>query len=379
MKNISIFLPSISRKNGGASTIIDLALRLKKLEYKVSINSVLGHLDPHIYRPKYFDSKDFDISSFPLEHLSNKKINFFKKLLNRFLKYRSLEDDNDLIIDACILSSDALDLYKKNNTKIFLNHAGSPAAFQKYFLQTSTYDEYLQFCSSYDGLIFQSQKQLATYLSFEKKFMKEQKFFCCVPPANELMVRDVLLEKKEIDNKIKKIVCVGSIQKRKNQSQLISFASELIKHRNDFKFLIVGNVLDKSYLKELEEKIILKNLQKNISILGFRNDYLEIINDAYLIIHPSKEEGVSRVIREGMALGKMIIAYDLEGTMDLISRNDQIKICKDQNEMLFALKSALQNLNEVKSFEENASLRYWNDLSEENFNKKLIHFLNDFS
>lgn len=378
MKNISIFLPSISRKNGGASTIIDLALRLKKLEYKVSINSVLGNLDPYIYRPKYFDSKDFDISSFPLKYLSNKNINFFKKFLNRFLKYRSLEDDNDLIIDACILSSDSLDLYKTNNTKIFLNHAGSPAAFQKYFLQTDN-DKYLKFCSSYDGLIFQSQKQLATYLGFEKKFMKQQKFFCCVPPANELMVRDVLLKKKEVDDKIKKIVCVGSIQKRKNQSQLISFASELIKHTNDFKFLIVGNILDRAYLKELEEKIILNNLQKNISILGFRKDYLEIMNDAYLIIHPSKEEGVSRVLREAMALGKMIIAYDLEGTMDLISRNDQIKICKNQNEMLFALKSALQNLNEVKSFEENASSRYWNDLSEENFNKKLIHFLNDFS
>ena len=103
------------------------------------------------------------------------------------------------------------------------------------------------------------------------------------------------------------------------------------------------------------------------------------MNDAYLIIHPSKEEGVSRVIREAMALGKMIIAYDLEGTMDLISSNNEIRICKRQDEMLYALQSALENSNEVKGFEKKAFSRYWNDLSEKNYKKKLNHFLNDFS
>ena len=379
MKNISIFLPSISRKNGGASTIIDLATRLKNIGNKVSINSLLGQLDFQIYRPAHFDSKNFNISSFSFNHLRNKRINFFKILLNKFLKYRPPKEKIDLIIDACMLSGDALNSYKTQNIKIFLNHAGSPAAFYKYFLESSTYDEYLKFCSFYDGIIFQSQKQMATYLAFNKNFMKEQKFFCCVPPANELMINEILNKNKNSDDKIKKIVCVGSIQGRKNQAQLIDYALELTKISKNFQFLIVGNVLDKIYLKEMKKKIAQNNLQKNIVILGFRNDYLEIMNDAYLIIHPSKEEGVSRVIREAMALGKMIIAYNLEGTMDLVTSKNELRICEKQDEMLSALKSALLNPNEVEDFEKKAFSRYWNDLSEKNYTKKLNQFLNDFN
>ena len=177
MKNISIFLSSISRKNGGASTILDLAARLKKLDKNVCLNSLLGKLDFYIYRPKYFNLNDFVISSFPINFLRNKEINILKKFLN-FLLNSENSKKFDLVIDASILEKSLiLKLKRKKVQKFLLNHAGSPAAFKNYFLSTKTFDDYLEFCSHYDGLIFQSKRQMNKYLEFDKEFMKNQKFF----------------------------------------------------------------------------------------------------------------------------------------------------------------------------------------------------------
>ena len=122
MKNISIFLSSISRKNGGASTILDLAARLKKLDKNVCLNSLLGKLDFYIYRPKYFNLNDFVISSFPINFLRNKEINILKKFLNF-----SLNSENskkfDLVIDASILEKIFNFKIKEKRFKILLNHA----------------------------------------------------------------------------------------------------------------------------------------------------------------------------------------------------------------------------------------------------------------
>ena len=209
--------------------------------------------------------------------------------------------------------------------------------------------------------------------------MQEQKFFCCVPPANENQIRDTLAIEKKRSSENKKIACIGSIQPRKNQEEIIDFAKELLKDTKDFQFQIIGNYLDKNYVRMLQEKISENNLQENIVILGFRNDYLKIMHNADFILHPSKEEGVSRVIREAMALGKLVIAYDLEGTLDLISSEAELYLCKDKTEMLDALVLALKNNKTIKDYESKSFRRYWNDLSEKSYNEKLKKFLISWS
>ena len=103
------------------------------------------------------------------------------------------------------------------------------------------------------------------------------------------------------------------------------------------------------------------------------------MHNADFILHPSKEEGVSRVIREAMALGKLVIAYDLEGTLDLISSKAELYLCKDKTEMLDALVLALKNNKTIKDYESKSFRRYWNDLSEKSYNEKLKKFLISWS
>ena len=64
------------------------------------------------------------------------------------------------------------------------------------------------------------------YLEFDKEFMKNQKFFCCIPPANE---EENILERKESKIERRKIACIGSIQSRKNQHEIINYAVQNFK------------------------------------------------------------------------------------------------------------------------------------------------------
>ena len=377
MKNISIFLSSISRKKWWCLNNFRSCSKTKKLDKNVCLNSLLGKLDFYIYRPKYFNLNDFVISSFPINFLRNKEINILKKFLN-FLLNSENSKKFDLVIDASILEKSLILKLKRKGSKILLNHAGSPAAFKNYFLSTKTFDDYLEFCSHYDGLIFQSKRQMNKYLEFDKEFMKNQKFFCCIPPANEEQIKNILERKESKNRKKKKIACIGSIQSRKNQHEIINYAVQLKKISDQFEFQIVGNSLDKSYVSKLKELILFHKLENHISLLGFRDDYLEIMLDSDFIVHPSKDEGVSRIIREAMALGKMVIAYDLDGTLDLVSEKNELYICQNENQMIEAIKNLFINSEQIKKYEKKSYKRYWKDLSEQNYINSLEKFLNEY-
>lgn len=111
------------------------------------------------------------------------------------------------------------------------------------------------------------------------------------------------------------VLMIAEINKNKNHIQLIN-AMDILKDKYpNIKVLCIG---DGTLKESLEKQIILRNLQNNIFMLGYRLDVNKLINISDIGILLSRREGLPRNIMEFMACGRKVIATDIRGCRDLI-------------------------------------------------------------
>ena len=81
------------------------------------------------------------------------------------------------------------------------------------------------------------------------------------------------------------------------------------------KYAICGQGPLKEYLEELAEKL---GVRKQLFLLGFRTDVIEICKSADVFVFPSKREGLSVALMEAMACGLPCVVSNIRGNLDLI-------------------------------------------------------------
>ena len=90
-----------------------------------------------------------------------------------------------------------------------------------------------------------------------------------------------------------------------------------------------------------KNKIKDSSIYEDFIFYGHKNNALDYLNAADLIIHPSRGEALPRVILEAMALGGTIIASDIDGHKELIRH--------EKTGLLFDLKNPGQLCHLVKN------------------------------
>ena len=133
----------------------------------------------------------------------------------------------------------------------------------------------------------------------------------------KLSSKEIQEKRKEFGLKDKDFVVlmVAEINKNKNHIQLIN-AMDILKDKYpNIKVLCIG---DGTLKESLEKQIILRNLQNNIFMLGYRLDVNKLINISDIGLLLSRREGLPRNIMEFMACGRKVIATDIRGCRDLI-------------------------------------------------------------
>ena len=133
----------------------------------------------------------------------------------------------------------------------------------------------------------------------------------------KLSSKEIQEKRKEFGIKDKDFVVlmIAEINKNKNHIQLIN-AMDILKDKYpNIKVLCIG---DGTLKESLEKQIILRNLQNNIFMLGYRLDVNKLINISDIGIVLSRREGLPRNIMEFMACGRKVIATDIRGCRDLI-------------------------------------------------------------
>lgn len=113
-------------------------------------------------------------------------------------------------------------------------------------------------------------------------------------------VRDAVREDFEISRDALTVGAIGRFTNQKNPFFIVDILDELRKMEPDFRFLWAG---DGELKADVERRIEQKGLQKNVILLGVRDDIPCILQALNVFILPSKYEGLGIVGIEAQAAG----------------------------------------------------------------------------
>ena len=112
---------------------------------------------------------------------------------------------------------------------------------------------------------------------------------------------------------------VGRLVPIKGHKYLVSAAKRIIKEFRNTVFVFVGDGYLSSRLERQAESV---GVRKNIIFTGWRKDAVEILDLFDILVLPSLNEGMGKVLVEGMALGKPIVASSVGGIINLVKNGE---------------------------------------------------------
>lgn len=197
-----------------------------------------------------------------------------------------------------------------------------------------------------DGFVFQT-KQAQDYY---RNMIKNKNNIILKNPLNPDF-KAVPYEGK----RVKKIVTMGRLANGKNQKLLISAFGKIADKYPDYKVEIYG---DGPLRKELEAYISELGLEKQVFLMGRKNNVQEYIADGEIFVLPSNSEGMPNALLEAMALGLACIATDCPiGGPAMIIKNNENGILlpmNDADKMAEAMEKLIENKTLALSMGEKA-------------------------
>lgn len=412
MTKVVIILGKINRKSGGSASALDLIETMHSLDIDCGI--AVQHYERVIENKfdQFFGKTKSSKTNLPLNIIypiptdflgnTNRKRNkssSSKFIYRRFRKafssiYERVFDPqnkflNDisaahLIIDARLSSDTFLSKIRKiSNAKIILNHAGSPGAYEKYWLSSSDRlgdirdqtKKYIERCKLYDGALFQSKIHAEECIA--KKAMTKESCFVIEPSSLESQVLSIQNEKSPYIAGTKNIVYIGSIKPRKAQHLSFESFSKIASKFTDYHLHFVGGGLSSEYgakLKTLTEK---SSFSGRVYFHGHRDDHLRFLKNADILIQSSKEEGVSRVFREAMLMKVPIVAFALSGTRSILDDGINALLAKpgDTDEMADKLDTLIGDEDLKETLVNNAYTKYLNNFSSPVYMKQIRNLI----
>ncbi|MCM8526761.1 MAG: glycosyltransferase family 4 protein [Lentisphaeraceae bacterium] len=130
----------------------------------------------------------------------------------------------------------------------------------------------------------------------------------------------------------------------KGHEYLIKAAKELVEHNSKVHFLLIGDGLLRS---EIEEEIKKLGLEKHFHFSGLipPRDVPKHTAAMDIVCHLSLREGLPRAVVQGLAAGKPVVAYNLDGAPEVVFDDETGYICPPEsvNEVSDALKKLIDS------------------------------------
>ncbi|MCY4495504.1 MAG: glycosyltransferase family 4 protein [Acidimicrobiaceae bacterium] len=311
--------------------------------------------------------------------LSTRKNNKLKLFANKlfFLLFCNDHIKNDsLVIDSFGLPYEYKKRLQEHNCKMVLNHAGSVNAYAEYFMEKMKLrgglESYLNHVKTYDHVLFQSNSQALELDSLLGS--GDERTLVVRPSASENDIQACKSESNLLfkNNKVN-ITVVGSVQRRKGQDFLVPIAQKLDELNCEYVINVVGNVLEKDFYCQLLKAVTTNGLSEKIVFHGFQSDHLSYMNDSDIVLQVSREEGVSRILREAMALGKAIVSFRLGGTAELLEENFDCFLAEPEqvDEITNKLYQLINDGNKRLSLGRNARLNFEEKYSYASYSKEV--------
>lgn len=144
--------------------------------------------------------------------------------------------------------------------------------------------------------------------------------------------KHVLRESLGLKDDDKVLICVGRLDKNKNQGFLIRAMKGLIVKDEKYQLLLVGpDELNGKYQK-LADKL---GVSEHVKFLGFRKDIPELLQISGIAVSSSKREGLPVNLIEAAMVGLPIVATDCRGVRDICKAVDGA-VFQQNDYMVFA-------------------------------------------
>ncbi|MGK9326643.1 glycosyltransferase family 4 protein [Aerococcus urinaeequi] len=126
---------------------------------------------------------------------------------------------------------------------------------------------------------------------------------------------DINLLRKKLNLKVRDFILfsTGELNKNKNHEIVIRAISQL--NNPSIHYIIAGQGPLKKYLNNLAIEL---KVDKQVHLLGYRDDIPKILSIADVFVFPSIREGLSVSLMEAMAVGLPVITSNIRGNNDLI-------------------------------------------------------------
>ena len=132
-----------------------------------------------------------------------------------------------------------------------------------------------------------------------------------------------------------KLGCIARLSEQKGLTYLIDAISLIVDDK--LHLFIVG---DGELRAELENKAKELNLEDKITFLGYRQDIVECINSFDFCVLPSVFEGFGLVAIEAFMAGKTMVATDIPGLNEVVTKENGVLVpAKDAKALAAAIES----------------------------------------
>lgn len=185
---------------------------------------------------------------------------------------------------------------------------------------------------------------------FSKFVYKKSKVLYNVIDRNEL-----LSEKKSDNNKYDyEVIFLGRIAEPKNPRRLIDVFEKVIESRKQTQIGIIGTGIMERELVELVKK---RELDNNITFLGFQSNPFKILNDAKVMVMTSRWEGTPMCALEAMSLGVPIVSTPTDGLKEIVVDDNTGYLSDEDNVLSLKICEILNNEELYKKLSEKSTER----------------------
>lgn len=286
-------------------------VRYSKDNLKPEIINVFGEWDNSCKKGEVLNFYNFKGLSF-IKMISSrgiilsriKYILIFLFSLPQLLIYLKKKKPDFLIIHLMTSVPIFLNLIFNFKTKIILRISGMPKMniFRYIFWKIS-----LRFIYK---ITFPTNETLENFKKL--KIVNEEKLFFLSDPIIVTKINPKI-NKKENKIFINEIefkdyyICIGRLTKQKNFKLIINSFKEILLYKKNFKVLILGDGEEFNYLNKLIKKY---NLEKNIFLIGFKENIYEFLNNSKCFILSSLWEDPGWVLIEAIYSNTFVISSD---------------------------------------------------------------------
>ena len=155
--------------------------------------------------------------------------------------------------------------------------------------------------------------------------------------------------------------CAGQLVPWKNHIAFIEAAAKLCDEEgcDNARFVILGGDLwgeHQEYVKSLRAKVKEFDLQERFNFVPHQSNNIDAISALDAVVLASHEEPFGRVLIEGMALRKIVIAYAENGPLEIINHDHDglLVLPNEADGLAHAMRRVLQNAELREHLSENA-------------------------